>query len=318
MGNRQKVMVLGAAGQVGTDLVHALVQRGYDVIATDIRSPDQIDLPAPYAVVDATSKEDLQAAVERHGVTMIYHLVAMLSATAERSPRRGWHLNMNSLFHVLELAREKQLRVFWPSSIAAFGPTTPVEKVPQHTITEPTTVYGISKVAGELWCQYYHLKYGVDVRSVRYPGLIGWRAMPGGGTTDYAVDIFYHALREGHYRCFLGADTVLPMMYMPDAVRATIELMEAPAEALSVRTSYNIAGMSFAPQDIVAAIRRHIPDFSVEYVPDHREAIARTWPRSIDDAVARADWGWAPAFDLDAMVGDMLVHIREKMVSSTP
>ncbi len=318
MATQQKVMVLGAAGQVGTDLVHALVQRGYDVIATDIRPADQVDLPAPYEVVDATSADNLRAAVERHGVQTVYHLVAMLSATAERFPHRGWTLNMQSLFHVLELAREKRLRVFWPSSIAAFGPTTPKDAVPQHTITEPTTVYGISKVAGELWTQYYHLKYGVDVRSVRFPGLIGWRAMPGGGTTDYAVDIFYHALREGSYTCFLGEDVVLPMMYMPDAVRGVIELMEAPAERLTVRTSYNIAGFSFAPRDIAEAIRRRIPDFTIRYAPDHRDAIARTWPHTIDDTAARTDWGWAPAYDLDTMVTDMLARIQQKAVSSLP
>ncbi len=307
-----RVLVIGAAGQVGTDLVHALVERGYPVVASDIRPAEAVDLPAPYVRLDATRADALDALIRREKIEVVYHLAAMLSATAEQYPERGWQLNMDSLFRVLEAARTHGLRVFWPSSIAAFGPTTPKECVPQHTITEPTTVYGISKVAGELWCQYYHQRYGVDVRSVRFPGLIGWRAMPGGGTTDYAVDIFYHALQHRRYTSFLGPDTTLPMMYMPDAVRAVIELMEAPAEGLTVRTSYNIAGFSFSPAQLAAAIQKHLPDFTIEYAPDHRQTIAESWPRSIDDSAARQDWGWRPAYSLDDMTREMLDRVARK------
>jgi nucleoside-diphosphate-sugar epimerase len=241
----------------------------------------------------------------------VYLLAAILSATGEKNPNLAWNLNMQGLLNVLDIAREEKLyKVYWPSSIAVFGPTSPKQQCPQQTIIEPTTVYGISKYAGEFWCNYYHRRYGVDIRSLRYPGLISYKSAPGGGTTDYAIEIFHEALEEKKYECFLQEDTYLPMMYMPDAIRATIELMEAPANAISVRTAYNLSGMSFSPKEIAGAIKKHIPDFSISYKPDYRQAIADSWPQSIDDSVARKDWGWKQEYDLNKMTSDMLINLK--------
>ncbi len=254
----------------------------------------------------------IERIVEKYEINEVYLLAALLSATAEKDPAFAWKLNMESLFIVLELAREGKLKkVYWPSSIAVFGPTTPKDNTPQHTIAEPSTVYGISKQAGEQWCAYYCKRYGVDVRSIRYPGLIGWKSAPGGGTTDYAVHIFHEAIKNGSYTSFLDRGTTLPMMYMPDAIRATIDLMEAPADQVKERTSYNLAGFSFAPEQIAAEVKRHVPAFTMNYAPDSRQAIANSWPRSIDDSAARADWGWKPKYDLKAMVDEMMVNLKQ-------
>jgi nucleoside-diphosphate-sugar epimerase len=308
----KRILVIGASGQIGTELVEGLRARfGVDqVVAADIKEP-QVKEDGPFVLLDATDRRGIERVIDKHGINEVYLLAALLSATAEKDPAFAWKLNMESLLIVLELAREGKLKkIYWPSSIAVFGPTTPKDNTPQHTIAEPTTVYGISKLAGEGWCQYYHQRYGVDVRSIRYPGLIGWKSAPGGGTTDYAVHIFHEALKHGRYTCFLGAGTTLPMMYMPDAIRATIDLMEAATGLVKVRTSYNLAGFSFAPEQIAAEVKRHMPHFVMEFAPDHRQAIADSWPRSIDDSAARADWGWKPQYDLSAMVDDMFAHLR--------
>jgi nucleoside-diphosphate-sugar epimerase len=312
--HQKKILVIGSSGQIGTELVEGLRARfgNENVVASDIKEP-QAKQSGPFAMVDAMDRRGIERVIDKHGINEVYLLAALLSATAEKDPAFAWKLNMESLFIVLELAREGRLeRVYWPSSIAVFGPTTPKEVTPQHTIAEPSTVYGISKQAGEQWCAYYHRRYGVDVRSIRYPGLIGWKSAPGGGTTDYAVHIFHEAIKHGKYTSFLGKDTTLPMMYMPDAIRATIELMEAPAERVKERTSYNLAGFSFNPAEIAAEVKRHVPGFEMAYAPDHRQAIADSWPRSIDDSAARADWGWAPQFDLRAMVDDMMLNLKEE------
>jgi nucleoside-diphosphate-sugar epimerase len=267
-----------------------------------------------HEALDVTDAAALAAVVKRHRVTQVYHLAAALSASGEKHPQWAWNLNMVGLLNVLELARTQKLeRVFWPSSIAAFGPTTPRDNTPQHTVMDPTTVYGISKLAGERWCAWYHQNHGVDVRSLRYPGLISWKTPPGGGTTDYAVEIFHEALRHGRYTCFLSEHQALPMMYMPDALRATVELMEAPAERIGERGSYNLAGVSFTPRDIAAAIARRVPGFTITCEPDFREQIAASWPNSIDDSVAQRDWGWKLQYDLQAMVDDMLENLRPQL-----
>jgi nucleoside-diphosphate-sugar epimerase len=305
----EKALVLGAAGQIGTELVAALRSKwGTDnVIATDLR-PEALEAPA--FALNAMDEPALRALVQEHQITEVYHLVAMLSATGEKMPEKAWELNMLTLFHVLNLAKEGLIkRVFWPSSIAAFGPNTPALDTPQYSPMDPTTVYGISKLAGELWCQYYHQKFGVDVRSLRYPGLISWKTLPGGGTTDYAIDIFHSARKENAYTSFLAADTRLPMMHMEDAIRATLSLMEAPAESVKVRTSYNVSGIDFTPAELAESLRRHYPDLAMTYAPDFRQAIAASWPQRMDDSQARADWGWAPRYDLTAMVDDMVAHI---------
>lgn len=310
----RRILVIGSSGQIGTELVEGLRARfgEENVIASDIKEP-QLKGSGPFALVDALDRRRIERTIEKHGVTEVYLLAALLSATAEKDPAFAWKLNMESLFIVLELAREGKLqKVYWPSSIAVFGPTTPKRDTPQHTIAEPTTVYGISKQAGERWCAYYHQRYGVDVRSLRYPGLIGWKSAPGGGTTDYAVHIFHEALKYGRYTSFLDKGTVLPMMYMPDAIRATIDLMEAPADRIKERGGYNIAGFSFAPEDIAAVITKHVPGFTIDYAPDQRQAIAMSWPGSIDDSTARADWGWTPEYDLEAMVQDMFLNLRRR------
>lgn len=309
-----RILVIGACGQVGTELVEELTKRfGPDaVIASDIR--DEASFDVPYIKLDVLDRDRVRAVVEEHGITEVYHLAALLSATAEKNPEFGWKLNMDGLFSILDLAKEGLLKkIFWPSSIAVFGPTTPRQDTPQRTIIEPTTVYGISKFAGERWCEYYHDRWGVDVRSVRYPGLIGHKSLPGGGTTDYAVDIFHQALKEGSYECFLNSDTALPMMYMSDAVKATIDIMQVPSDKIKNRSSYNISAMSFDPAGIAAEIQKHIPDFNISYAPDFRQQIASNWPASIDDQYARDDWGWSHQYDLSDMVDNMLKNLRNKL-----
>lgn len=311
----KRILVIGSSGQIGTELVEGLRARfgNENVVASDIKEP-QVKQEGPFAMVDAMDRRGIERIIEKHAITDVYLLAALLSATAEKDPAFAWKLNMESLFIVLELAREGKLKkVYWPSSIAVFGPTTPKENTPQHTIAEPSTVYGISKQAGEQWCAYYHKRYGVDVRSIRYPGLIGWKSAPGGGTTDYAVHIFHEALKNGTYTSFLDRGTKLPMMYMPDAIRATIDLMEAPADQVKERTSYNLAGFSFSPEDIASEIERHMPEFKLGFAPDSRQAIANSWPRSIDDSAAHTDWGWKPDYDLRAMVDDMMLNLKREL-----
>ena len=311
------ILILGACGQIGTELTLALRDKyGTDqIVASDIRRSDLAELQdGPFEILDASEADALRAVCEQYKVHTVYHLVAMLSATGEKFPMKAWDLNMQSLLHVLELAREGVIqKIFWPSSIAVFGPTTPKEHTPQQTVMEPSTVYGISKLAGERWCEYYFNKYGVDVRSIRYPGLISWKSQPGGGTTDYAVEIYYKALEEGRYTSFLSEHRALPMMYMDDAIRATIELTEAPAEQVKVRNSYNLAGISFDPVTIAASIAGHIEGFEMDCVPDFRENIAASWPASIDDSAAQADWNWTPEYDLEAMTAAMLGNLKVKL-----
>lgn len=312
---REKILVIGASGQIGVELTLALrkIYGTANVIASDLREQNELlQGTGPYVSLDVMNKEMLHVQVIRQGVTQIYLLAAILSATGEKNPNLAWHLNMQGLLNVLDIAREEKLsKVYWPSSIAVFGPTSPKRDCPQQTIIEPTTVYGISKYAGEFWCNYFFNKYGVDVRSLRYPGLISWKSAPGGGTTDYAVEIYHDALAVRHYDCFLEQDTFLPMMYMPDAIRATIELMEAPSEKIRTRTSYNLSAMSFSPREIADEIRKHIPEFTISYAPDYRQSIANSWPQSIDDSVARNDWGWKHEYDLAKMTDDMLENLRK-------
>jgi Nucleoside-diphosphate-sugar epimerases len=311
---REKILVIGASGQIGVELTLALrkIYGNNNVIASDLREENELlKGTGPYVSLDVMNKEMLHVQVIRQNVTQIYLLAAILSATGEKNPGLAWNLNMQGLLNVLEIAREEQIhKVYWPSSIAVFGPTSPKQNCPQHTIIEPSTVYGISKYAGEFWCNYYHQRFHVDVRSLRYPGLISYKSAPGGGTTDYAVEIFHDALEEKHYTCFLKEDTYLPMMYMPDAIRATIELMEARADKITVRTSYNIAAMSFSPKEIATSIQQYIPELTVDYQPDYRQAIADSWPQSIDDSIARRDWGWKHEFDLAKMTKDMLQNLQ--------
>jgi nucleoside-diphosphate-sugar epimerase len=310
---KEKILVIGASGQIGVELTLALrkMYGNANVVASDLREEnDLLKGTGPYVSLDVMNKEMLHVQVIRQGITQIYLLAAILSATGEKNPNLAWSLNMQSLLNVLDIAREENLhKVYWPSSIAVFGPTSPKQNCPQQTVIEPVTVYGISKFAGEFWCNYYNRRYGVDVRSLRYPGLISYKSAPGGGTTDYAVEIFHEALEEKKYECFLREDTYLPMMYMPDAIRATIELMEADKSKISIRTSYNISGMSFSPKEIAAEIKKHIPDFAITYKPDYRQAIADSWPQSIDDTIARNDWGWKEEFALERMVKDMLENL---------
>ncbi len=309
-----KILVIGASGQIGVELTMALrgMYGNNNVIASDLREEnDLLKGSGPYVSLDVMNKEMLHVQVIRQNITQIYLLAAILSATGEKNPNLAWHLNMQGLLNVLDIAREEKLeKVYWPSSIAVFGPTSPKKNCPQQTIIEPTTVYGISKYAGEFWCNYYFHRYGVDVRSLRYPGLISYKSAPGGGTTDYAIEIFYEALENKKYNCFLNEDTYLPMMYMPDALRATIELMEAPKEKISVRTSYNLSSMSFSPKEIGAEIKKHIPEFELSCSPDYRQAIADSWPQSIDDSVARNDWGWKHEYDLARMTADMFKNLK--------
>jgi len=308
------IVILGACGQIGTELTLALRSRygSESVIASDIREGTaELMESGPFVTLDATDFSALEELFRKTRVTEVYLMAAMLSATAEKYPARAWDLNMNSLLHVLELGRMGLYsKLFWPSSIAVFGPGTPKEKTPQSTVTEPTTVYGISKKAGEGWVSYYHRKYGVDVRSLRYPGLISWKTQPGGGTTDYAVDIFHQALKKGSYECFLKEDTALPMMYMADAIEATLQLMQATAGALSIRTSYNLSALSFTPGDLAQSITSDLPGFKISYVPDSRQEIADSWPHSIDDSQARKDWGWEHRYDLEKLTREMLRNLR--------
>ena len=314
---KDKILVIGASGQIGVELTLALrkIYGNANVVASDLREQNPLlEGTGPYVSLDVMNKEMLHVQVIRQNFTQIYLLAAILSATGEKNPNLAWNLNMTGLLNVLDIAREEKIRkVYWPSSIAVFGPTSPKQNCPQQTIIEPSTVYGISKYAGEFWCNYYHNRFGVDVRSIRYPGLISYKSAPGGGTTDYAVEIFHEALEESRYECFLQEDTYLPMMYIADAIRGTIELMEAPAEKISIRTSYNLSGMSFSPKEIAAAIKKYIPAFEISYQPDYRQAIANSWPQSIDDTVARNDWGWKNEYDLDKMTKEMLENLGGKI-----
>lgn len=315
------ILVTGALGQIGSELVVALRARyGVDrVIATDLKvlPAGAAGALAPYGHLDCTEAHQLHEAVRRYDVGTIYHLAALLSASAEAAPQLAWSVNMSGLYNVLEVAREYGCQVFFPSSIGAFGPSTPRDATPQVTIQRPTTIYGVTKVAGELLCDYYASRFGIDTRGLRLPGLVSYVAAPGGGTTDYAVEMFTHAVRYASYTCFLGPDTRLDMMYMPDALTGMIELMEVKPERLNYRNAYNVSAMSVTPAEIAAAIRRHIPDFKIDYEVDPvRQAIADSWPRALDDSAARADWGWDPRFDLDAMTTDMLKRLQERLAAA--
>jgi len=309
----EKILVIGAGGQLGTELTKALVNKyGADtVIASDFQESVRSKFDyCSFRTLNVMDKEAAAKLIHEEKITQIYHLAAILSATGEKNPIQAWDLNMGGLLSVLELAKEYKIsKVFWPSSIAVFGPDTPKKNTPQDAFKNPTTVYGISKLAGEHWCEYYFNKYGVDVRSLRYPGLIGYKSMAGGGTTDYAVEIFHKAVNKENFNCFLQEDTYLPMMYMEDAVNATIELMEAPAASIKIRTSYNISGMSFSPKEIFDCIKMHQPDFQIKYVPDFRQSIADSWPKSIDDTDAQNDWGWRTKFDLNKMTAEILTKL---------
>tara|TARA_B110000503_G_scaffold64435_1_gene101550 strand:+ start:28573 stop:29574 length:1002 start_codon:yes stop_codon:yes gene_type:complete len=310
-----KILILGACGQIGTELTMALrAEYGADqVVASDIRPGDESLMSSgPFEILDATDYNALEDVVLHYEIETVYLMAAMLSATSEKFPMKAWSLNMNTLFHVLNLAKDRKIsRIFWPSSIAVFGPHTPKENTPQQCIMEPSTVYGMSKLAGEGWCQYYQKQYGVDVRSLRYPGLISWKTLPGGGTTDYAVDIFHKALEKGIFESFLAKDTMLPMMYMDDAIRATIEIMQHESTALKKGMAYNLSAMSFTPATLTKSIQKQLPDFSISYSPDFRQAIADSWPNSISDTMARTDWNWSPAFNLDRMVLEMLTQLKK-------
>ena len=313
---KDTILVIGSSGQIGTELVMKLrdMYGNNRVVASDIRpSSEEVMQSGPFEELDIMYEARLHEIVKKHNVAQVYLLAALLSATAEKNIELGWSLNMRSLSNVLDLGREKVIKkIYWPSSIAVFGPNTPQIMTPQYTIMDPSTVYGISKQAGERWCEYYFKKFGVDVRSIRYPGLIGWKAAPGGGTTDYAVHIFHEALKHGKYESFLNANTTLPMMYMPDAIRATIELMEAPAEQVKIRSSYNAGGVSFNPEEIAAEIRRHLPAFEMSYQEDYRQAIANSWPQSIDDSNAQEHWEWKAKYDLSKMTDDMMSNLKEQ------
>jgi nucleoside-diphosphate-sugar epimerase len=310
----ERILIIGSNGQIGLELAEAL-RKNYgseNVICSDVRKiENQLE---PFETLDILDQNTLHQIVKKYHITQVYLLAALLSATAEKNPKFAWDLNMNGLFNVLDMAKEGLIKkVYWPSSIAVFGPTTPSVLTPQYTVMEPNTIYGISKQAGERYCEYYHQKYGVDVRSIRYPGLIGWKSAPGGGTTDYAVHIYHEALKQQRYECFLSAETTLPMMYMEDAIRATLNIMEAPAEQIKIRSSYNVAGISFNPEEIAGSIRKHIPNFSISYKPDFRQAIADSWPQSINDAEAREHWGWKPNYDLDKMTQVMLENLSSPL-----
>lgn len=314
-----KILIIGACGQIGSELTSKLrEQLGIDsVVASDIRkSNEELVNSGPFEIIDAKNLLSVKACVDKHNIDTVYLMAAMLSATGEQFPEKAWDLNMTSLFNVLNLAKDKVIdRVFWPSSIAVFGPTTPKVNTPQNTVMEPTTVYGMTKQVGERWCEYYHDKYGVDVRSIRYPGIISWKTLPGGGTTDYAIDIFYKAISDKHYECFLNKDSELPMMFMDDAVDATISIMNANADDLTIWSSYNLAAISFTPEELAASIKKQIPDFTIEYQPDFRQKIADSWPKSIDDSQARKDWNWEHSFDLKKITNEMLTQLKKVAVS---
>ncbi len=316
---RGTILILGACGQIGTELTQSLrkIHGEENVIASDIRYGNEAFVKeGPFEIIDATDRAKILEIIQKYNVSQIYLMAAMLSATAEKYPQKAWELNMNSLLITLELAKEKYIdTIYWPSSIAVFGPSSPKINTPQDTIMNPTTVYGMSKLAGEHWCNYYHNKYGVDVRSLRYPGIISWKTKPGGGTTDYAVDIYFKAIEESKYECFLSEKTMLPMMYMNDAIKATIDIMEANPNDIKIRTSYNLAAISFTPEEIANEIRKHIPNFEVNYKPDFRQEIANSWPQIIDDSKSREDWNWSHNHDLVSMTEDMLKNIQSKMIS---
>lgn len=311
------ILVLGASGQIGTELTQKLreVYGNANVIASDIREGNEAMMNAgPFEIIDATDKKTILEVIKKYEVNQVYLLAAMLSATAEKFPQKAWDLNMSSLLAVLDLAKEKHIeQVYWPSSIAVFGETTPKNNTPQETIMEPSTVYGISKLSGEFWCKYYHDKFGVDVRSIRYPGIVSWKTKPGGGTTDYAVDIYFKAIENGTYECFLSKDTRLPMMYMADAVEATIKLMQADPNNVKIRTSYNLAAIDFTPNEIANSIQKYLPNFNITYKPDFRQKIADSWPSSIDDSAARKDWGWNHKYDLDRMTKEMITSLSAEL-----
>lgn len=308
----ETILVTGAGGQIGTELVLALRKKYKNVIASDLKDgSDELKQGGEFIRLDVLYKNGLADCVKRFNVTQVYHLAAILSATGEKNPEMAWRINMKGLRNVLDVCVENKVKkLFFPSTIAVFGPTTPKVSTPQFTVMEPNTIYGISKQAGERWCDWYFQKHGLDVRSIRYPGLISYKTKAGGGTTDYAVEIFFEAVANKKYECFLKEDTALPMMYMPDAIRGTIDLMEAPANKITTRSGYNFSGFSIAPKDVVAEIKKHIPDFAVTYKPDFRQHIAESWPQSIDDSVAQKDWGWKPEYDLAKMAQDMIVNIE--------
>lgn len=311
-----KILIIGAGGQIGSELTLKLrsIHGTNSVIASDISYENsEIVNSGPFEIVDAKDYSAIKICIEKHQIDTIYLLAAMLSATGEQYPMKAWDLNMNSLFHVLNLAKDGFIKkLFWPSSIAVFGPSTPKKMTPQHITMEPTTVYGITKQTGERWCEWYYNKYGIDVRSIRYPGLISWKTLPGGGTTDYAVEIFHKALLDKHYQSFLSKDTELPMMYMDDAINATIQLMEADKNSIKIRSSYNISAVNFTPEDLSEAIKTHIPEFKIDYEPDFRQSIADSWPNSIDDSKAREDWGWSHEFDVQKITSTMLENLGAK------
>jgi len=311
---KKRILIIGPSGQIGTELGARLrAQYGsHKVVTSDIRENDDLqEEDGPFEILDAMDYQAVEDVIIRYEITDVYLLAAMLSATAEKFPMRAWNLNMNSLFNILNLAKEHKIKkVFWPSSIAVFGPTTPSSNTPQKTVMEPSTVYGISKQAGERWCEYYFNRYGVDVRSIRYPGLVSYTTLPGGGTTDYAVDIYYKALKHKKYICFLKAETTLPMMYMDDAINATLGIMEAPKDSIKIRSSYNLSSMSFSPKDIAESIKKQLPDFEISYKPDFRQEIADSWPQSIDDTNAREDWGWEHKVSLEEMTSIMLDNLK--------
>ena len=316
----QKILVLGASGQIGGELTEKLraIYGSSNVIASDIRNGNAYLMTSgPFEIIDATDKEAILVVVKKHGVTQIYLLAAMLSATGEKFPKKAWDLNMTSLLAVLDIAKEKYIsQVYWPSSIAVFGPTSPKINTPQQNIMEPSTVYGISKISGEFWCNYYYEKYNVDVRSLRYPGIISWKSKPGGGTTDYAVDIFFKAIEQGNFECFLREDTRLPMMYMDDAVNATVQIMQAKPEDITVRTSYNLFAMDITPKELASEIQHTIPNFTINYRPDFRQKIADSWPQSIDDTKARKDWNWSHKFTISSMAKDILKNLQAQKVKN--
>ena len=313
---RNKVLIIGACGQIGSELTFKLraLYGDENVIASDI-SYSNLDIvnSGIFEIVDAQDYESIQTCIEKHKIETVYLMAAMLSATGEKYPMKAWDLNMSSLFHVLNLARAKFIKkVFWPSSIAAFGPTTPTEYTPQYTVMEPSTVYGITKQVGERWCEYYHNKYDVDVRSLRYPGIISWKTLPGGGTTDYAVEIYHKAITDKFYDCFLKEDTKLPMMFMDDAIKATVDIMTTKKDNIKIRSSYNLAAISFTPKEVAESIKKHIPDFKITYNPDYRQDIANSWPKSINDSFARQDWKWKHKFALEDITKEMLYQLNKK------
>jgi len=313
----RRILVTGAVGQIGSELTIALREKygGENVVATGHRTkPGKVLLEGgPFAFIDVTDRQSLEEVIEKYNIDTVYHMAAILSAVGEEKPQLAWNVNINGLYNLLEIARERNLvRLFCPSSIAVFGPETPRDHTPQETILRPTTMYGVTKVAGELLCEYYVRRFGVDVRGVRYPGIISSETLPGGGTTDYAVEIFYEAIAHGRYTCFLREDTVLPMMYMPDCIKATLDLMEADFHRLKHHADFNLAAMSFSAGELAAEIKKHIPEFRIEYKPDYRQAIADSWPRSIDDSAAREEWGWQPSYDLASMTADMLAKLRKR------